>query len=93
MPTDIFLPLSHCPNCAREINGAGHAGEAIPGPGDIVVCMYCGELSEFGEDLRLRPLSAPLSELPRDEIEQASAEAAKAKALGVSLAGRFRLTR
>ena len=49
---------SACTACGTQWNGATCVGEdAAPTPGDITVCICCGHLMAFGEDLKLRDLT------------------------------------
>jgi hypothetical protein len=53
------LPANLCPNCGKELDAAtGIDPNARPKPGDFSVCLGCGHLMAFGNDLRLRPLTA-----------------------------------
>jgi hypothetical protein len=53
------LPECHCPNCDRKLSAASSPKElALPKPGDISVCVYCGELLEYDSDLHSIRLSA-----------------------------------
>ena len=49
---DTKLPQSQCCACGTTLDGA--AGRAAPKPGDFSICIYCGALSVFDEDLKLR---------------------------------------
>jgi len=51
---------SPCPGCGEILNGASFVGEgadASPNPGDITVCIGCGEIIAFADDLTLRGLT------------------------------------
>lgn len=64
------IPASKCPRCEILLDDATAAYEenSVPKPGDVSVCVYCGVLSYFGEDLTLQ-------EFTRDELNQLRAEA------------------
>jgi hypothetical protein len=50
---------SPCTNCGK-INDAATSVDldsAKPGPGDIAVCLYCGHVMAFDEQIRLRNLT------------------------------------
>jgi hypothetical protein len=49
---DVETPSSACCECGKRLNGA--AGPREPRPGDLLLCIGCGSLNVFGEDLRLR---------------------------------------
>jgi hypothetical protein len=54
----VKMPMSACLDCGKELNGAtavDHRG--APASGSISICVYCGHLMAFGDDLRLRPLT------------------------------------
>ncbi len=42
-----------CPYCGTNLNAAAGVGECDrpPQPGDITICIKCGEVYEFGENL------------------------------------------
>lgn len=56
--TDYDVPADPCPNCGRDLPGAdsvpGNSGEP-PAAGDLGLCVYCGALHRFAEDLTKRP--------------------------------------
>jgi hypothetical protein len=51
------VPKSKCSYCNTVLDGAMSDGIAPVQPGDLSICRYCGHLSAFGDDLRLRPLT------------------------------------
>lgn len=52
-----FKP-SPCPSCGKSLNRCGsRSGERGPQPGDLSVCLYCGHLSVYGDDVGLRELT------------------------------------
>lgn len=54
-------PISKCPSCGTPNDAATLAGKGDeatrPDPGDVSVCLYCGHLMAFAEDLTLRDLT------------------------------------
>jgi len=52
------VPISNCAGCGKpnDMATATVAGHR-PSPGDISICFYCGHISAFDDDLRLRPLT------------------------------------
>ena len=47
-----------CPGCGRsDIDGATHIAESnhivTPKPGDLSICVYCGAINQFTEDMGL----------------------------------------
>ncbi len=64
-PPNIFdppaapLPGLLCPAC-RRLNDQAEAADfsnAKPSPGDLSVCIYCGEFATYTEGLRLKLLT------------------------------------
>ncbi|UPK03157.1 hypothetical protein [Bradyrhizobium sp. 170] len=54
----VEVPMSSCLGCGRQVNGAsGVDFRGLPRPGNITVCLYCGHIMAFTEDLRLRELT------------------------------------
>lgn len=42
------VPDSECPTCGRPLSAASHSTDlAMPSPGDVSLCLYCGEMLEF----------------------------------------------
>jgi hypothetical protein len=58
-------PACRCPYCGRKLSAASHFSEEVaPHPGDISICIGCGEVLLFDEGLRVRrPTTAELIEL------------------------------
>jgi hypothetical protein len=51
------LPEAECPSCHYKADAATSlSGEARPKPGDITLCINCGELAKFGQDYKLEPV-------------------------------------
>ena len=49
------VPDSHCLECHAVIDMAGGIRtEDAPSPGDISLCLYCGHVMIYGENLGLR---------------------------------------
>lgn len=57
-----------CPSCGSKLNGATDpVGDATPSSGDITVCLYCGHILVFTDDLRLRnPTDEEIHEIAGD---------------------------
>lgn len=52
------VPETLCLECGKPLDAATDVyGDDRPSPGDISLCVYCGNLSAYGDDLKLRPLS------------------------------------
>ncbi len=53
-------PLAACPTCRRPIDAATSVTtDACPEPGDFSVCVTCGEILRYREDLTVRKCEAP----------------------------------
>lgn len=50
------LPVVGCLNCGQKLECASD-GDNSPNPGDVTVCLYCGHIMSFANDLRLRELT------------------------------------
>jgi len=63
------VKLSQCLDCGAPNDSAAAVGcEAKPQPGDITICLRCGHLMAFGDDLALRQLTdAEVIEIAGDE--------------------------
>ena len=61
MGKPLRLPKYHCLNCLREADGASQVSENPdddgPSPGDITICIYCGHIMAFADDLVFRELT------------------------------------
>jgi hypothetical protein len=57
---DRHMPPTACLGCGRKIDGATYVGEEdqAPDPDDITVCIYCGHIQAYAEDLSLRELTS-----------------------------------
>jgi hypothetical protein len=62
-------PLTICWHCDRALDAATPIDDdAVPEPGAVSLCMYCGAVSYFEHDLRLRPPThAELDELEQND--------------------------
>lgn len=50
------VPESKCPQCGHWLDGTTnpHDPNAIPRPGDVTICILCGQLCMFDKMLHLR---------------------------------------
>jgi hypothetical protein len=63
---DARLTPSPCTNCGKVLDAANAVKESLskrrrvvmPSPGDITVCISCGHVMAFDDDLKLRDLTA-----------------------------------
>ena len=57
--TAVKLAPDRCINCRTRFDGASVVDEvyARPKPGDFTVCIRCGHIMAFGNNLRLRNLT------------------------------------
>jgi hypothetical protein len=65
----MTIPDSVCPCGYRMTDCTNlHGGASDPEPGDISVCLNCGQILAFDSDLRLRKaIAAEVHELMSDE--------------------------
>jgi len=58
-----------CPECGKPLNGAsGIDTDNGPDPGDFSVCIYCGTILVFSEDIKLRhPTAEEMKDIAGDE--------------------------
>ena len=57
---------SNCPSCGKFLDGASSVsdpGRSGPSPGDLSICIACGTIVKFGENLKLEIVS-------ENELEQ-----------------------
>jgi hypothetical protein len=62
---------SKCTNCGKMLDGAtsSDADETSPEPGNITICLYCGELMRYENDLTLGKLTdADMYEIAGDPL-------------------------
>ena len=53
-----LVPLSACVHCGEEIDAATAVDDArSPGPGDLSVCLRCGQIHFFNDDMILVALA------------------------------------
>jgi len=59
---------SYCIDCKKIIDGASCVNEeSKPSPGDITICLYCGAVMAFNDDLLLRSLTDDEKEFVKDD--------------------------
>lgn len=51
--TTTRLPATECPTCTKELDAASGKPGAVPDPGDVTVCVYCGEVLIIDDRYRL----------------------------------------
>jgi hypothetical protein len=64
--------LTRCPHCGHRLNACSTLGEdRPPNPGDLSVCMGCGQVVRFGPKLKLQrvPASVIAALLPDERAE------------------------
>jgi hypothetical protein len=82
------LPRSACSACGYRIDAASAPAyrNTSPSSGDVSICLQCGHIMAFAEDLRLRDLTdAEMIEVAGDkaliEMQRARAHAAEMEAM------------
>jgi len=50
------IPETRCPNCDYRVDSVTcpHTPEALPSPGDCMLCLACGKWNIYGADMQLR---------------------------------------
>lgn len=67
MTTTTRMPVCHCLACGAELDCATHPGIDAPSPGDVSICLTCGHIMMFADDLTLRnPTDAEMIMLAGD---------------------------
>lgn len=53
------MKIPHCLNCNEELGGSTESRlrNIIPRPGSLSVCLYCGHLAIYADDMNLRELT------------------------------------
>lgn len=55
---DKKIGTSYCLNCGKKLNACSSAtAESMPNPGDITICLYCGHIMSFSDDMSLCELN------------------------------------
>lgn len=82
----IKMGDDHCPHCGTLLDAASDPlGDHKPSPGDLTICVGCGNICMFGDDFGLRKLeqeeydSLPPELRVKLFIYQAALERAKQK--------------
>jgi hypothetical protein len=54
----VKVPVSVCLGCGKRMDGATAIDHRkAPAPGNITICIGCGHIMAFGDDMRLRALT------------------------------------
>ncbi len=64
-----FVGKNICPYCLHKADSAVNENDETmkPGPGDIVLCIRCGEVSEF--DKKMKMMKFNVSRLPLEDLK------------------------
>jgi len=62
------IPGALCPSCGELIDAASNRGDAVPKPSDLSVCVFCGAALVFGDNLKLRAMTAEEFAALPDEV-------------------------
>lgn len=59
---DGLLPSKpECPHCKKTLDGfTDPVGDRVPKPEDVTMCLYCGEILQFDERMKLKPIPEEL---------------------------------
>jgi hypothetical protein len=74
---------ARCPACNKRLTMTAHLLEpdASPSPGDFSICLYCGHLMAFTDDLDLRDLTDQEARDAANDPEMHAFERARARAM------------
>ena len=91
---EYVVPHGVCVVCGHHFDLASNAtGERGPQPGDASVCVVCGDVTFFDEEMRRRPATPEeLAEMPEDAKRAIAAIKLTnkiAKATGMTYSERF----
>jgi hypothetical protein len=73
------LPESRCPQCSYKMSGATNCtGSGAPLPGDVSICLNCGQLLCFQNGFTLRKVNAAeIADLMSDASQWGTIEKAQ----------------
>lgn len=57
LDVDHRMPKCACLECGYEADMSSSLDNGPPRPGDVTICIKCGHLMAFADDLTFRPLS------------------------------------
>ena len=65
----VPVPECKCPGCGAACDASTNLlGKQGPEPGDVSICLYCGMLMKFTDDMMLRQLTGTeMIEVLKDE--------------------------
>lgn len=68
MKTTNGLPESLCPICSQKLDAVTSLKQDEPELGDVSICFQCGNILQFGSDLKLYQASKKtIGELKKDQ--------------------------
>lgn len=62
----------YCPTCGKLCDSATSTiGDHVPDPGDVTVCLYCGSINKYGNDMALEKMTKiEIELLPKELLTQ-----------------------
>lgn len=66
---ETHMPPSNCLDCGKVLDAATGITGGTPAAGCLSICIYCGAVTMYGDDLRLRPLTEVEIEDIQKDIE------------------------
>jgi hypothetical protein len=74
---DSRIPPSTCTGCGHALTASSGVGnDDVPDPGSVSICVYCGKMTVFDENLMLRePTEAERKEILEEPCVQAARRA------------------
>jgi hypothetical protein len=65
----VKTPLCHCLGCGHKFDAGANPDndQDLPGPGDVTVCLKCGAVMKYADDMTVRGMTdAEIDELTND---------------------------
>jgi RNase P subunit RPR2 len=58
-PMQHRIKMNECPSCHKQLDAASSVDDNLrPEPGEITICLYCGHIMAFDDDLSFRELTS-----------------------------------
>lgn len=67
------IPEGECLQCGKKMDAASNLADdaLVPEPGDVTLCIHCGYIMAFADDLTFRAVTEEeIKEIPLDEISR-----------------------
>lgn len=78
-----MMPPSACLSCGGHLDAATEVfGASVPSPGDITICLSCGHIMAFADDLGVRELTGEEAHWVAGNKKILALQAARLKVVG-----------